>query len=92
MGDMAEHFRALKEAAREKRRVNTESSTRLLKDRRVPFVSYNGGTHLVIDGRVDFWPATGLFIPRNSKQSRGRGVHNLLRFLGAHNQTSNGGK
>lgn len=81
MGDMSEEYQALKEAGREKRRTNTESSTRLLQDRGVSFVSHNEGSHLVVDGRVDFWPSTGLYIPRDPKHSRGRGVHNLLRFL-----------
>lgn len=63
-----------------KRSLNTAASTQLLIDKGVPFTSHNNGAHLVVDGRFDFWPSTGLWIARN-RRSQGRGVFVLLRQL-----------
>jgi hypothetical protein len=81
MGDMAEDFGALKEAGREKRRYNAASSTAFLKEQHIPFEPHNNGAHLVVAGIVDFWPSTGLWIPRDKKHKRGRGVFKLVRFV-----------
>ena len=84
MSEIAEDFCALREARQEKRRENTERSTALLNSRGVAFVSKNAGAHLIVSHRgviVDFWPATGLWIPRDTRHPRGRGVKPLLTFL-----------
>lgn len=81
MSDMEDDFRALREAKQQRRRSNTARSTELLRQRGIPFESKNGGAHLVVDGRVNFWPSTGLYIPLDFNKPKGRGVKNLLRFL-----------
>lgn len=83
MGDMAEVFNDYAKLRQQKRRTNTEHSTNILKLEGIPFESRNGGAHLIVDGIVDFWPGTGLFIPRDSRWGRDRGVMRLLRFIRA---------
>jgi hypothetical protein len=81
--DMGEAFRMMTEHKKERRKSNTEKSTKLLIDAGVDFVSKNGGSHLIIDsinGRVNFWPSTGLWTVNNSKKE-GRGVFGLIKFV-----------
>lgn len=82
MGDMDEEFRALREYTKTKRRNNTKSSTALLEASGVKFESKNGGSHLIVTtghGLVDFWPSSGLWIPRKTHKRKG-GVKNLIAF------------
>ena len=84
MGDMAEGFREMTAARKAKRRSNTEHSTRWLIQKGIKFKSNNGGAHLVIDepntGIIDFWPATGLWIPRSTKK-KSRGIRPLVNYI-----------
>ena len=79
LDDYTEAYDALRNERIEKRRRNTESSTRLLRDKGIEFQSHNDGVHLVA-GSFDFWPSTGLFINRDTGK-RGRGVFNLIKLL-----------
>lgn len=82
MSDIGEHFAFMKERAREKRQSNTEFSTKLIQDSGVDFESKNNGAHLVIKAEsavIDFWPSTGLWIPRGGRKNRG--VKKLLKFI-----------
>lgn len=80
--EVSEMWRAHKAAQAEKRASNRDAGAALLAAAGVPFVAKNGGAHLIVDGRVDFWPGTGLWSNRNTP-TKGRGVRNLLRHLGA---------
>lgn len=69
---------------------NRTCSAEILRERGVSFESKNGGAHLIVrrGGRIiDFWPGTGLWIARGPAKKRGRGVFNLLRTLGAREQS-----
>jgi hypothetical protein len=83
MGDMGEAFRDYAQDRQQKRRENTKRSTDLLKHEGVSFDSRNGGAHLIVAGIVDFYPGTGLFIPRDRQYGKDRGVFRLLKFLRA---------
>lgn len=83
MGDMGEVFQDYTRLRKEKRRSNTENSTELLRQQGVPFESRNGGAHLIVDGVADFWPSTGLYIPRDRTYGKDRGVMRLLKFVRA---------
>jgi hypothetical protein len=72
---------AAREEARERRAANRERSTALLRAHDVGFQARNGGAHLIVRGRFDFWPGTGLWRDRESREM-GRGVFALLRALG----------
>ncbi len=74
-----EAYDALRQERLEKRRRNTESSTRILSDSGIEFRSYNNGAHLLVD-EFDFWPSTGLFIDRQAG-TRGRGVFNMIDII-----------
>jgi len=83
MSEVGEISAAVKDANKEKKRKNQESSTQILIDKGVKFESKNGGNHLVVTGKesiIDFWPSTGKFITRNGKLKSGRGVFNLLKL------------
>lgn len=79
MGDMGEIFNEAKRASQEKRANNRRNSLALLDQEGVIFEKKNGGAHLIVEQKIDFWPGTGLWIERGGK--RGRGVHKLLKYL-----------
>jgi hypothetical protein len=79
MSDLGDDMRAFRAYAQAKRRSNTESSTSIIEGSGIPFESKNNGAHLIVAGRWDYWPSTGLFIDRETKK-KGRGVFNLLHF------------
>jgi hypothetical protein len=80
MGDMGDDFRAMNEYKKQKRKSNTQKSTQILIDKGIKFVSLNHGSHLFVDGKIDFWPSTGKWIVRGGKKYH-RGVFKLIRRL-----------
>ena len=75
-----EIFEIMRQMSKNKRAENSKKSTELLSNNQIPFVSKNGGVHLIIQtpkGAINFYPSTGLF---NGAVS-GRGVFNLLNEL-----------
>lgn len=80
---MGDDFKAYSEERRQKRRQNTEYSTEYLRELGVPFEVCNHGAHLIVAGIVDFYPSTGLFIPRDRSYGKDRGLHRMLKFLRA---------
>ncbi len=65
----------------ERRQNNTKMSTRLLRDKGIPFESFNDGAHLFVAELFDFWPSTGLYINRKTLK-RKRGVFTLIKEIG----------
>lgn len=86
MGDMGDVFNALREHNKQKRSSNTESSTKILKEKRIAFTSFNNGVMLRV-GDFDFFPSTGLFINKTTKE-KSRGVFNLIKKI---QNSKNGG-
>lgn len=83
MSDMSEDFNALKKMKQEKRAGNRDNSAAILSRSGVVFESKNLGAHLIVQAGVtvvDFWPGTGLWIPR-SHHKQGRGVRKLVEFV-----------
>lgn len=72
-----EMWREVRKAKQEKRAENTLRSTEILVIAGIPFVSKNNGAHLIVDGRFDFWPSTGLWVERG-KTRKNRGIRNLI--------------
>ena len=86
---MGEIFRAVREAGQDERRARREAAPKILAQHDVGFVAFNGGAHLLVRGRIDFWPGTGRWQERDPEAERarakarpGRGVFALLRYLG----------
>lgn len=81
----AQHFEAMREASKSKRRSNRENSARILREKGVEFEERNNAAHLIIidHGKpfADLWPGTGLWRLR-SDATRGRGIAGLLGRLG----------
>lgn len=77
MSDMGELYGAYRAVRAQKRRENTAASTAMLREAGVEFESKNGGTHLIVMGKIDFWPGTGLWIERGTDRRR-RGVRGVL--------------
>lgn len=81
MSETGELYRMMREESAEKRRINLEKSTQILREAGVSFESRNEGVHLIIRtdaGKVNFYPSTG----RYNGALDGRGVFNLLKDLG----------
>lgn len=83
MSEMAEIFAGLAQSSRTKRANNRVSSAEVLKSNGVSFESNNHGVHLIVthnDRVADFWPGTGKWKLRDSKDYH-CGVFNLLKAL-----------
>ena len=78
--DMGEMFTALRKVRQEKRAQNRESSAEILRAAGIPFESKNSGAHLIVAGRYDFWPGTGLWVARGER-TKHRGVRKLIARL-----------
>lgn len=82
--DIAETFKDLRQASQEKREHNRRYSTKLLSAKRIKFNAVNGGYHLIItelaDELIDFWPSTGLWKSRISKE-KNRGIKPLMEYI-----------
>lgn len=79
--DIASDWRDHKRERAAKRENNLESSTKMLRDAGVVFVSKNNGLHIVIQtgkGIINFWPSTGLWSHAGTSN---RGVKNLIEFI-----------
>lgn len=86
MSEMGEAFAAYREMRKEKKASNLRNSTELLQRLNIPFVSHNGGIHLVVrdnNKTIDFYPSTGLWIDRHYKNVKRRGIKNLLKYINA---------
>lgn len=84
MSDLGDTYRQWSKIKQDKRRENIVKSIQILIDNKVHFISRNNGVHLIVyhnQIHVDFWPSTGLWIVKDS-QHRGRGVRNLLKYIG----------
>lgn len=89
MGDMAEGFRELRRISQEQRSHNRQSGRQRLQRCGVKFETRNDGAHLIVNHNgkaVDYWPGTGKWISRADRTRRGRGISQLLRFLGVQAQ------
>ena len=64
-------------ASAAKRAGNRDASARLLEQAGIPFESQNGGAHLLVAGRYDFWHGTGLWQARG-EATKQRGVRRLI--------------
>lgn len=85
MGDMGEVFNAMREAGKQKRARNRDSSPQILTSAGIEYDDLNCGYHLKVhhkDKVADFWPGTGKWIDRETKHT-GRGVKPLIRFMKA---------
>ena len=78
--DMGALFRDYKAMRQQKRADNREKSAQRLRDAGIPFVERNGGAHLIVAGRVDAWPGTGLWRDRETPE-HGRGIRSLLEHM-----------
>ena len=83
ISSMENEWSEYREERRKKRQQNKKFSTDLLIEKGIPFESFKNGDHLQIyfkDFKIDFWPATGLFID-NTKDYKSRGVYNLIKYI-----------
>jgi hypothetical protein len=81
MSELRDDMNAWRKHKQEQRERNRKTAEAELTLRKIPFAVHNAGAHLVVDGRIDYWPGTGLWIVRGGR--RGRGLARLLREAGA---------
>lgn len=79
-GETSKLYRDWDAEKKAKRAENLSKSTIYLTQHGIKFESLNNGIHLKVKD-FDFWPSTGKFINRKTKQN-GRGVFNLVKLLG----------
>ncbi len=80
--EITETWKAVHEAGAIKRANNRDNSADYLKERNIPFVSKNGGAHLIVEGTtcfIDYWPGTGRWNTRDGV--KGFGVRNLVKHI-----------
>lgn len=79
---MKETFKLVRIQRQEKRSLNKEQSTNLLRQAAISFESKNSGNHLIIlsTPKIDFYPSTGLWMVRGVNKKR-RGVLSLLKYI-----------
>jgi len=80
--EASELWRAWHQLRAAKRAANRDASTLMLKNAGIPFESKNDGAHLIVAGRYDFWPGTGLWQARGERTKQ-RGVHRLIARISA---------
>lgn len=79
MSEIGETFKTLHKIRQERKWENHAKSLNILKEKNIRHKILSD-THIRIEDSYDFWPTTGLFINRKTKQ-RGRGIFNLLMEL-----------
>ena len=82
MTELADDFRAMQSASKKKRAGNRERGAASLSAAGIPFESRNLGAHLIIRGEIDYWPGTGKWYVRATRQP-GRGIRSLLKLIKA---------
>jgi len=81
--DASSLWAAFREAKQKKRRSNLAYSTQQLVTAGIVYEAHNGGIHLVIHTRaeiIDFWPSTGLWWIRGTRNKR-RGIVKLIKYV-----------
>ena len=78
--EIGEIFYAMKEAGKERRRKNRKNGLEKVEKKGLRYTVHNDGAHIVIAGRIDYWPGTGLFKDRITGK-RGRGVKKLMKHI-----------
>lgn len=76
MSDLGDHFQAMKDHGKERKRYNLERSLGLLRANKVEFTKLTDHHYRI--GVYDFWPSTGVYLNRETKK-KGRGVFNLIK-------------
>ena len=83
MGDMGDVFNEWKKEKQQRRASHRDNAAKELEKYAIYFESKNGGAHLIVEGPssfIDYWPGTGRWIPRDTKQ-RQFGLRNLLKYI-----------
>jgi hypothetical protein len=75
-------YKELREQSKQRRQNNRDQSPQALTAAGLSFTTHNGGAHLVVCERFDFWPGTGKWIDRKTRRG-GRGVFPLIRMAQA---------
>lgn len=79
MSELGDSFREFNKMKQGRRAQNRAVGKELLSYNDIIFTSHNDSAHLIVDGVngcIDFWPGTGLWIDRQGE--RGRGIKNLI--------------
>lgn len=85
INEVSEMWRERREFTQKKRRFNLAASTAMLTNAGLPFHSNNDGIHLVLlknEQFIDFWPSTGLWWIRGTRNKR-RGIQKLISYMKA---------
>lgn len=73
-------YAAIKADSRQRKERNRAGGHARLTELGIPFTEKNGGVHLIVAARWDYWPSTGLWICRTTKRSE-RGIRSLIKEI-----------
>jgi hypothetical protein len=93
MGDIGEMYDKKRAESQMKRALNRKTSREILDSYGIEYEIKNGGAHLIVKDKglvIDFWPGTGKYIFRSGKKA-GRGVLGMVRQIGKHRLSKQGG-
>mgnify|MGYP006960001113 FL=1 len=67
MSEIAEDYKELKIDKQQKKQNNLVYSTNLLVEKGIKFISCNGGVHLIVENKYNFYPSTGKICNKQNK-------------------------
>lgn len=79
MSEIGDVWAEIAKYKKHKKVNNISHSIEILDDRNIKYITKNN-IHYIVEGSIDFWPSTGLFIIRGKNKKR-RGIFNLLKHL-----------
>lgn len=82
MSETADMWKGVKEKSQKKRAKNRERGAELLEEHGIIFTEHNGGAHLIIEDRWDYWPGTGKWLDRRVGMYD-RGIMKLIKTVKA---------
>jgi hypothetical protein len=77
---LSETYEAMRKESRQRRARNRDRAVVALAEASVPFDTRNNGAHLIVRGRLDYWPGTGKWSDRETPNN-GRGIASLLAYV-----------
>ena len=83
MSDLGDAFKAMRQDSQNRRAAHRGAAPERLTSEGIPFVSKNGGAHLIVEGHdcfIDYWPGTGRWTARKGGKT-GFGIRNLVKLV-----------
>ncbi len=80
MGGLSEVYHEMNQQRKLRRYNRTVIAPSILTENNIIFTVHNGGAHIVIGKKIDFWPGTTRWYVRETKHTR-FGIGKLIKFI-----------